>query len=147
MRKIIQNHLLITFGWVCIALGILGVILPILPTTPFLIAALVFFSKSSPRFHQMLLNNALFGPALKEWEEKKVLSRQIKYKASFLIVISFSISIAIYSNDIHIQLYLFGLALVLLFLIWRIKEKPQLENKSKVKEDIKGDDIKGDRFI
>ncbi|MDH5600481.1 MAG: YbaN family protein [Gammaproteobacteria bacterium] len=130
MRKILQNHLLIIFGWISIALGMLGVILPILPTTPFMIAALIFFSKSSPRFHQMLLNNAVFGPALKEWEEKKVVSRQVKYKATFLIIISFSISLAIYYNNIHVQLYLIALALVLLFMIWRIKEEPQLQNKS-----------------
>lgn len=129
MRKIIQNHLLIIFGWICIVLGLMGIILPILPTTPFMIAALVFFSKSSPRFHQMLLNNAVFGSVLKEWEEKKILSRQIKFKATLLIVISFSISIVIYYNNIHIQLYLIALALVLLFLIWRIKEETQLQNK------------------
>lgn len=129
MRKIIQNHLLIIFGWICIVLGLMGIILPILPTTPFMIAALVFFSKSSPRFHQMLLNNAVFGSVLKEWEEKKILSRQIKFKATLLIVVSFSISIVIYYNNIHIQLYLIALALVLLFLIWRIKEETQLQNK------------------
>jgi uncharacterized membrane protein YbaN (DUF454 family) len=130
MRKILQNHLLIFFGWICIALGAIGAVLPLLPTTPFLILALVFFSKSSPRFHHMLLNNATVGPVLKDWEEKKVLSRQIKYKATFLIAISFSISVAIYYNDIHVQLYLIALALVLLFLIWRIKEEPQTESKT-----------------
>ncbi len=130
MRKIIQNHLFIILGWLCIALGMLGIILPLLPTTPFMILALVLFSKSSPRFHQMLLNNAKVGPVLREWEEKKVLSRKIKYRATFLIIISFSITLVIYSDNLHIQLYLLGLALILLFLIWRIKEESQIENKS-----------------
>ena len=82
MIKILQNHLLIIFGWICIVLAILGVILPVLPTTPFLIAALVFFSKSSPRFHQMLLNNKSFGPVLKQWEEKKSSALKTNYKAA-----------------------------------------------------------------
>lgn len=126
MIKILQNHLLIILGWLCILLGIIGAVLPILPTTPFLILALVFFSKSSPRFHKMLLNNKSFGPILKQWEEKKTMSRQTKYKATFLIIVSFSISIAIYHNNTQLQLLLVAMAMVLLFLIWRIKEDQRL---------------------
>ena len=105
-----------------IVLGIIGVILPILPTTPFLIVALALFAKSSPRFHKMLLNNVWFGPILKQWEDKKTLSRKTKYKAFFLIIFTFSISVAIFDNNIHLQLLLVGIAIVLLFFIWRIKE-------------------------
>lgn len=123
MIKIIHNHLLIIFGWLCIFLAILGVILPVLPTTPFLIAALVFFSKSSPRFHQMLLNNKSFGPILRQWEEKKSMSRQTKYKASTLIILSFSITITIFYDNTNYVLLLIAMASVLLFLVWRIKEE------------------------
>ena len=123
MKKILQKHLLIIFGWLFIVLGVIGVMLPILPTTPFLIVALALFSKSSPRFHQMLLNNARFGPILKQWEENKTMSRKTKYKASFLIILTFSISGAIIDNKIQLQLLLVGIAIVLLFFIWRIKEQ------------------------
>lgn len=126
MRKILQNHLLVIFGWLFMVLGAIGVILPILPTTPFLIIALAFFSKSSPRFHQMLLNNVWFGPILKQWEDKKTLSRHIKYKASFLIIITFSISAAIIGNKVQLQLLLLGMLIVLLLFIWRIKEEPSM---------------------
>ena len=123
MKKILQNHLLVILGWLSIGLGVVGAILPILPTTPFLIVALALFSKSSPRFHQMLLNNARFGPILKQWEDKKTLSRKTKYKATFLIIITFSISLAILNDKIQLQLFLVGTAIVLLFFIWRIKEQ------------------------
>ncbi len=122
MKKVIQNHLLIILGWLFVILGFIGAMLPILPTTPFLIVALALFSKSSPRFRQMLLNNAWFGPILKQWEEKKTVSRKTKYKAFFLIVVTFSISIAIFDDKVQIQLMLVGFAIVLLFFIWRIKE-------------------------
>jgi uncharacterized membrane protein YbaN (DUF454 family) len=122
MKRILQNHLLIIIGWLFVVLGVVGAILPILPTTPFLIVALALFAKSSPRFHKMLLNNAWFGPSLKQWEEKKTLSRKTKYKAFFLIIITFSISVAICKNNIQLQLLLVGIAMVLLFCIWRIKE-------------------------
>jgi uncharacterized membrane protein YbaN (DUF454 family) len=122
MIKFLQRNLLVILGWFFTLLGVIGIILPVLPTTPFLIVALVLFSKSSPRFHQMLLNNAWFGPTLKQWEEKKTLSRKTKYKAFFLIVITFSISVAIFNNKIQLQLLLIGIAIVLLIFIWRIKE-------------------------
>ena len=70
----------------------------------------------------MLLNNAWFGPILKQWEDKKTVSRKTKYKASFLIIFTFSISVAIFDDKIQLQLLLVGIAIVLLFFIWRIKE-------------------------
>ncbi|CAB5080395.1 hypothetical protein D3OALGA1CA_168 [Olavius algarvensis associated proteobacterium Delta 3] len=123
MNNLLQNHLLIILGWVFVVLGVIGILLPILPTTPFLIVALALFSKSSPRFRQMLLNNAWFGPILKQWEDNKTLSRKTKYKASFLIIIVFAISVSIFHNNIVLQLVLIGLAIILLFFIWRIKEQ------------------------
>jgi len=131
MRKILTNHLLVFFGWIFIAIAIIGVILPILPTTPFLIVALAFFSKSSPRFHQMLLNNVWFGPVLRQWEETKTLSRQTKYKAFILIIITFLISALVIANKIELQLSLAALAIVLIFFIWRIKEKPFVNKGNK----------------
>ena len=122
MKNFLRRHLLVVLGWLFTLLGIIGVMLPVLPTTPFLIVALVLFSKSSPRFHQMLLNNAWFGPTLQQWEDNKSLSRRTKYKAFFLIVIAFSISIAIFDDHIQLQLLLVGIAIVLLIFIWRIKE-------------------------
>ena len=122
MRIKIQNHILVLLGWAFVVLGGLGAILPILPTTPFLIVALALFSKSSPRFHQMLLNNAWFGPILKQWEENRTVSRKTKHKAFFLIIVAFSISIALLTERIKLQLLLACLAIVLLFFIWRINE-------------------------
>lgn len=122
MRKIIHHYLLVIGGWVCVALGLIGVVLPVFPTTPFLIVALAFFSKSSPRFHRMLLNNRWFGPVLKQWEETKTLSRKVKYKVYFLVVITFLISISILHDRTQLQLLLVALAVILLFFIWRIRE-------------------------
>jgi uncharacterized membrane protein YbaN (DUF454 family) len=110
-------------GWLFVVLGVIGAMLPILPTTPFLIVALALFSKSSPRFHQMLLNNAKFGPILRQWENNKTLSRKTKHKAFFLIIITFSVSVAIFNNKIQLQLLLVGIAIVLLFFLWRVKEQ------------------------
>ena len=115
--------MLIALGWFFIVLGIIGALLPILPTTPFLILALALFSKSSPRFHQMLLNNKWFGPVLKEWEEKKTVSRQTKYKSTLLVIVSFSVSILLMAGKSYHQLMLLCLAVILLYFIWKTKEE------------------------
>jgi len=127
MRKVVTNHLLIILGWFFVLLGLVGVIVPILPTTPFMILAAAIFSRSSPRFHQMLLNNRWFGEVLKDWEERGVLARSIKRKSTLMIVLTFLISIAILYERPALQLMLVGIAATLLFFLWRIKE--DTENK------------------
>ncbi len=122
MKNFLQKHLFVICGWIFTVLGFVGAFLPILPTTPFLIVALIFFSKSSPRFHQMLLDNDWFGPTLKQWEESKTLSRQSKIKATVLIIITFAISIALFAGKFMVQMVLVGTACILLIFIWRIKE-------------------------
>ncbi len=122
MKKAITRILFVLFGWLFVLLGIIGIVLPILPTTPFLILALAFFARSSPHFHQMLLHNRWVGASLKQWEEKKTVSSQTKRNASILTFISFSISIALLYGRLELQLFLFTMAIILLFFIRRLKE-------------------------
>ena len=123
MRLIVQKNLLILLGWFFVMLGAIGVVLPILPTTPFLILALALFAKSSPHFYQMLLNNRWFGKILKQWEESKTVSRPIKFRASLLILASFSISISLLQGKIGLQIILLVVAVVFLIFIWKLNEK------------------------
>jgi len=118
----VHKNLLIIFGWFFVLLGAVGVLLPILPTTPFLILALALFANSSPRFHQMLLNNRWFGNILKQWEMNKTVSRPIKKRASAILIISFSISITFLQGRLVLQLMLVAIAVVFLVFIWQLKE-------------------------
>ena len=122
-KNLLRKHLLILLGWFFVALGIIGILLPVLPTTPFLLIASALFSKSSPKFHKMLLNNQWVGPTIQQWEENKTLSRKTKYKASLLIISLFSISVVYLKDKISLQLLLIATALILLFFLWRIKEQ------------------------
>lgn len=114
--------LLISGGWLCVSLGTLGAFLPILPTTPFLILALFLFSKSSPRFHYMLLHNPWVGPSLRQWEANRSMPRPVKWKASGLIVMTFALSIYWLAHNPWLQTMLVLLGIGLLVFIWRIKE-------------------------
>ena len=62
---------LIILGWISIALGLIGVLLPVMPTTPFILLAAWCFARSSERFHQWLLDNRFFGQIIKDWESGK----------------------------------------------------------------------------
>jgi uncharacterized membrane protein YbaN (DUF454 family) len=125
----LRKSLFIVAGWICVMLGVIGVFLPLLPTTPFMILALYLFASSSPRFHRMLLNNRWFGPGLRQWEKDKSISRATKYRASLLILLTFGISIAILHERLLLQGFLLALMLALLVYLWRLKESVQAINR------------------
>ena len=124
MKKEVKKKLLMLLGWFFVLLSAIGLLLPILPTTPFLILALALFANSSPKFHQMLLDNRWFGDILKQWEDNKTVTRLIKIKATILVLISFSFSIFLVRESGILQIMLMLIAVILLFYISRLKESP-----------------------
>ncbi len=122
MRTKVKHTLLIVIGWFFVILGAVGAVLPLLPTTPFLIIALACFAESSPRFHQMLLANKWFGSPLAQWESSKTIRRKIKHKVMMLIIATFSISIFVLSGRVELQLMLVCFCIILLAFVWRLKE-------------------------
>jgi hypothetical protein len=78
-------------GFVCVGLGGLGAVLPLLPTTPFLLVALWAFSRSSRRFHHWLYTHPRFGPRLQAWEQHGVVPVKVKATAITAMVASFSL--------------------------------------------------------
>ena len=79
MKKII----LLSIGWICVGLGFMGIFVPGLPTTIFLIIALWAFTKSSKKLRIWLLNHKKFGPFLRDWQEHRV----VPLRAKILMVI------------------------------------------------------------
>lgn len=68
-------------GWIFVAVGAVGVFLPVMPTVPFLILAAFCFERGSPRLHRWLLEHSTFGPPLKDWREKRVIRPRAKILA------------------------------------------------------------------
>jgi len=75
-----------------VALAFIGVFLPLLPTTPFLLVAATCFAKSSPRLHNMLLENKVFGPMIYHWQQSRSIPKRAKIIAltSMLVAASWS---------------------------------------------------------
>lgn len=69
-------------GFLFLALGVIGALLPVMPTTIFLILAAAAFARSSPRLEKKLLDHPRFGPALVRWRERGAIAPGAKLMAS-----------------------------------------------------------------
>ncbi|MCS4534509.1 YbaN family protein [Neisseria montereyensis] len=76
------------FGAMALLLGIIGIFLPVLPTTPFVILAAACWARASPRFHRWLHQHRFFGPMVQNWEERRAVSRKAKYFAFSMMALS-----------------------------------------------------------
>lgn len=75
----IRRLVYVGLGLFFVGLAILGAILPLLPTTPFLLLASYFFVRSSPRLHGWLWRSRWFGPLIRDWEQHRGVRPRVKY--------------------------------------------------------------------
>lgn len=90
-------------GLFFVALAVLGAALPVLPTTPFLILAASCFAKSSPRLHKKLLDNRVFGPLIRDWNDHRSIPKKGKVIAIVSMIAAVSWSCYVLDN-IYLQL-------------------------------------------
>ncbi len=83
------KSLYFALGWVFVGSGVVGVFLPVLPTTPFMILALWMFSKSSERFHHWLYHHRIFGSSLQKWQQHRVIPPLAKLASVSMMLFSF----------------------------------------------------------
>ncbi|WP_454744640.1 YbaN family protein [Ciceribacter selenitireducens] len=83
--------LLLAGGWLMVGIGLVGVFLPVLPTTPFMILAAALFARSSPRFEQWLLDHPRYGQPLIDWRRQGAISRNAKIASVSLMSVSYLI--------------------------------------------------------
>ena len=117
--------LLLLSGWIAVVLATLGVVLPLLPTTPFLLLAAWCFSRSSPRFHHWLLYRSWFGGYIRHWQEHKGLPRKAKRRAVIVILMTFAVSLWLVKL-IYIRLLLLVILACLLIFMLRLPEAEEM---------------------
>lgn len=88
LRRSLINGLLWLVGAVALVLGLIGAVLPVMPTTPFILLTAACWGRASPRFHRWLHRHRYFGPMVRNWEERRAIPRRAKYLAWTMMSIS-----------------------------------------------------------
>jgi len=122
-----KRALLTLLGLGFVGLGGLGVVLPGLPTTPFLILAAACFAKSSPRLHGWLMNNRLFGPILRNWEESRSIPRRAKI-ISLITILLVGTSSVIMLKNLYLKILIPVILIFPVIFISRLKETESLQS-------------------
>ncbi|WKE64440.1 YbaN family protein [Gallaecimonas kandeliae] len=106
-------------GWLAIALGILGIALPLLPTTPFILLAAWCFAKGSPRCHRWLRQNRWFGQMVRDWENSRGLRRRYRNRAVAMMLVTFSLSMWLVPR-LGLKLMLLAIMVAVLGYLYRL---------------------------
>jgi len=111
MRQKWVRILLILAGTLFVGLGILGIFVPVLPTTPFLLLAAACYARSSQRFYGWLLNNKWFGNYIRSYLERKGVPLKIKALTITLLWITIGLSVAFAVQGFIVRLILVLIAI------------------------------------
>lgn len=125
-RRRLQRMLLSLAGIVALALGLLGVLLPGLPTTPFILLAAACFSRASPTLHRWLLANRHLGPLVRDWERHRSLPLAVKWVSTLMMGAMVLLSVWHFTDRFVLQLCIALSGLVGAWVVWRIPTRPAL---------------------
>lgn len=103
-------------GLLCVGLALVGVVLPLLPTVPFLLLAAFFFARSSPRLHNWLLSHPQFGPMIEDWMRSGAISPRGKRWATLSVAAVFGLSLILGAPGFVLIIQALVLGAVLIFL-------------------------------
>ena len=110
MQATVKRKLLIGAGTLSTGLGIIGIFIPILPTTPFLLLAAACYMRSSERFYQWLINNRVFGAYVRSYIEGRGMPVRIKIFTILLLWLTIGLSVIFGVQNIVIRIVLICIA-------------------------------------
>jgi hypothetical protein len=122
-RSPLVRWLLMAAGSICVVLGVIGIFLPLLPTTPLMLLAAACFARSSRRFHDWLLANRTFGPLILEWERHRSIPRRTKLTAIALMSTTLAVSIVFFVEPRWLQALLAAFGVGLAIWMYRIPSR------------------------
>ncbi len=121
-------------GTLALALAIIGIVVPLLPTTPFLLLASACYLRGSRRMHHWMLNNRLFGAQLRHYQTHRGIPLRTKYVAIGLIWVSLLVSMAMVGEPL-LQSLLGAIGLGVTVFILHMKTVPAMEQDAKANKD------------
>lgn len=112
-------------GHICMALGLLGFVLPLIPGTVFLLAAAFCYARGSKRFYDWLLHHKWFGPPIKDWQQHHAMTVKSKIVAIVTMVLGVGVSVVFVAKVLWLRLVLGGTVLAVTVLILLIKTRKE----------------------
>ena len=105
MERSVKKYLLILAGSISLVLGIIGIVIPVLPTTPFLLLASFCYLRSSKRLYDWMLNNRVFGSYLYNYITYRAIKKSVKVVTLIVLWITLTVSIVLVTN-VYLRIFL-----------------------------------------
>ena len=117
-RSRLTRVLYITGGTLSLALGVLGIVLPGLPTTPFALLSAYLYAKSSQKLYNWLLNNRLLGPRIKNYHRKQGVTKKGKIGVIIFMWVMVCLSSFVIIKMIPLRILILSLGLIGAIVVW-----------------------------
>lgn len=109
----------LTIGLLALACGVAGIVLPLVPTTPFLLVAAFAFARSSPGLHDWLASHPRLGPPIHDWNSHGAISQRAKSTALVLMALTLALSISAGASKTILAVQILVMAAVAAFILTR----------------------------
>ncbi|MFD2443018.1 YbaN family protein [Bacillus sp. CGMCC 1.16607] len=127
--KGLLKPLLIFLGSLFVILGVIGIVVPLIPTTPFLLLAAFCYARSSERMHRWLLNTKWLGAYIKSFQSGEGIPPKVKYTAILVLWISSSYSIFFIIPLVWVRIVILLIVIYITYYIWSIPNKEKTNVK------------------
>jgi uncharacterized membrane protein YbaN (DUF454 family) len=119
----VVRGMLIVAGVASVVLGVVGLVVPVMPTTPFLLVAATCFARASPSFYRRLVMSPRFGPLILEWRRHRSIPWRTKLCAIGLLGVSLTTSIVLFVRPAWLQAVMAAVGLAVAIYLYRIPSR------------------------
>ncbi len=113
-------------GAISLAAGVLGIFLPVLPTTPFILLSAWCFFRSSSKIYEWVISNERFGPTIENYQQGRGITKSTKIKAIVMMWLTISASVYFYIKNMYLIAFLYIIAIIVTVYLYRL---PTLQSK------------------
>lgn len=124
-----MRQLYICLGYLSLGLGVIGIFLPVLPTTPFILLAVWFFARSNPALAERLYSHPRFGHLLTTWRDQKAIPRRAKIYALSMLAVSYALILWLTESNVLLVILAIIMGSVALYIATRPPPRDRLENR------------------
>lgn len=124
-----MRQLYLCLGYLSLGLGVIGIFLPVLPTTPFVLLAVWFFARSNPALAERLYSHPRFGHLLTTWRDQKAIPRRAKIYALSMLAVSYALILWLSESNVLLVILAIIMGSVALYIATRPPPRDRLENR------------------